>query len=278
MVSLVERLKRGAQETRAPIALILPAGLWRDFRNIEIGSLLIRVASRCPGHFYRASLSLMTSAGLDGLTARALLRSDRLEHATSMKRKASPEKLALIVSPECTVGMLEVFSRDPLLAEAVVQNPSWPPSILARLSFHSRGLQKLIVQNPNTPKALLLQLGEKHPKEFLQNPILWLITLEDPGFWSSAPEAFVEKILRRAEAPFEAICQALLTNLLTRHDPLLLLLARHPEAPAQALLQLAGCWQAHVRWAASKHPKLPNELVEVAQAEFLRADLKSSPP
>jgi hypothetical protein len=190
-----------------------------------------------------------------------------------MKQKPPPEKTALILSPECTVAMLEVFAQDPLLIETVVQNPSCPPQVLERFSNYSRGIGRLIVQNPNTPKRLLFELGEKHPREFLQNPILLLATLEDPAFWSSAPEDFLEKILRRPDAPFDMICQSLLTNLLSHHDGLLLMIAKHPDAPEQALLQLGGCWQAHVRWKASKHPKFPKELVEVAQAELLRGAL-----
>ncbi len=169
--------------------------------------------------------------------------------------------------------MLENFAKDPTLAEAVVQNPNCPPEILERLRLYSRGMEKLVVKNPNTPKHLLLKLGERHPKEFLQNPILLLITLEEPDFWAKAPDDFVEKILARSDAPFETICQSLMTSLLNKRDGILLPLAGHPNTPQETLLQLAGCWRHHIRWKASKHPNLPRELSEVARAEFLRVDL-----
>lgn len=186
-----------------------------------------------------------------------------------MKVQPNPERQALASAPDTPPALLEELSQDQTLAGVLAQNPACPPELLERLSCRSRRLARLVVQNPNTPKALLFRLGVKYPKELLQNPLLLLVTLEDPGFWASASDDFLESLCAREDAPIEAICQSLAGSISTRLSRLRLLLAGHPRTPTFMLEQLAGDWDPSVRWKASKNPNTPEALRPAAQAELL---------
>jgi hypothetical protein len=58
-------------------------------------------------------------------------------------------------------------------------DPETPPERLAELA-RSEQLKPLIAANPNTPVETLLALARENPREFLANPILPLLHLEDP--------------------------------------------------------------------------------------------------
>jgi predicted DNA-binding WGR domain protein len=77
-----------------------------------------------------------------------------------------------------------------------------PASLLAKLSHSSdRATRARVVANASTPAADYVRLGEQFPKEFLANPLLDLLLLEDPGLLEQLSERLLVQVLRRENCP-----------------------------------------------------------------------------
>ena len=69
-----------------------------------------------------------------------------------------------------------------LIPEQQAAKPNTSPEDLIYLAKTSNKLARLVASNPNTPAYILLRLGVDSPAEFVQNPILPLLILENPKF------------------------------------------------------------------------------------------------
>jgi hypothetical protein len=56
-----------------------------------------------------------------------------------------------------------------------------------------------LARDPATPWDVLLLLGQVFPAAFLENPLLALLALENPGFWSELPYPLLDRLLRESE-------------------------------------------------------------------------------
>jgi len=79
-------------------------------------------------------------------------------------------------------------------------NPETLPERLAELAQNER-LAPLIAANPNTPIETLLGLARENPREFLANPILPLLHLEDPRQLMQIEPLAALTVLRLADVP-----------------------------------------------------------------------------
>jgi hypothetical protein len=153
--------------------------------------------------------------------------------------------------------------------EELAKDPSTPALILAKLAKKKPKLAALVAKNPNITKAALFQLGAKHPKEFLQNPMVPLLVLEDPPFWGGLPSGLLLSLLRTPNAPIEKISEALVSKrkFLSLSTKLELAFASHPKTSVDFLIQLAGSFDAKVQARAARNPKLPQTLAKIAGAK-----------
>ncbi|HKD73980.1 MAG TPA: hypothetical protein VKB76_00740, partial [Ktedonobacterales bacterium] len=68
----------------------------------------------------------------------------------------------------------------PEMLRAEAMNPATSPDRLLELIPISHELRQLTMQNPNMPPKALRQLSGQYPQEFLANPALPLLLVEDP--------------------------------------------------------------------------------------------------
>ena len=97
-------------------------------------------------------------------------------------------------------------SDDAAALDALINQASDPTTSPERLrSFYLPDRFEAVLQalagNPNTPSEVLLRLIETHPNEFLQNPVLPLLSLEDPDFAKKIPQQTALHLLRVEAIP-----------------------------------------------------------------------------
>ena len=148
----------------------------------------------------------------------------------------------------------------PLAARLLLaQDPATPPVHLQDLGLgpNSRAIKQAVAANPNTPPALLLALAGRYWQAFLENPVLPLLLLEDPGLPHRLPLRVLRALVRREGVP-----------------PLILqTLARHPDrevregarfhVDAEASPAVDAGWQANIRTALAQLPAPAGTLAEL---------------
>ncbi len=93
------------------------------------------------------------------------------------------------------------LSEDPTLAPIIARNTSAAPELLARLAHRDDVTRAAVAANPNTPRDVLLELAGEFPTQFLANPVLPLLLLEDPNLPMTMDEPTLAKIIRYEQAP-----------------------------------------------------------------------------
>ena len=148
------------------------------------------------------------------------------------------------------------------LAEA--ENPATAPARLAELAEAptTRPVQAAVARNPNTPRATLLGLAGRFWEAFLENPVLPLLLLEDPGLPNRLPLRVLRALVRREEVPLY------LLQTLARHtDREVREGAKHhvgmatsaPEAPP------SGEWRPALREVLNELPAQRGRLPELIE-------------
>ena len=153
------------------------------------------------------------------------------------------------------------------------KNPSTPPKTLATLlgqdsatdrllSKHPRASAELLEQlshssdkatrarvtgNPNTSSETYLRLGAQFPEEFLANPILDLLLIENPTLLHGLPDTMLVQIMRKPVCPPDFLTWA------AAHASakVQLAVAMNAKAPPEALERLHRSVHAVVREALS---------------------------
>jgi hypothetical protein len=136
------------------------------------------------------------------------------------------------VTPKAPLPRLLAFSwQSKENARRLAKDPQAPEGLLSSLARHPDPVcQKLVAQNPNTPRRVLFELGARHPRQLLQNPVFSLLLLEDPDLLQKLPAKCARGLLAQREVPL-----------------LLLEYAARDPMP----------W---MREAAARHPALPEDL------------------
>ncbi|MGG6270803.1 hypothetical protein ACQ4M3_40300 [Leptolyngbya sp. AN03gr2] len=63
----------------------------------------------------------------------------------------------------------------------LAQAETTPPEVLAKLAIDNHAkIRRAVALNPSTPIESLLKLGEEFPNEIIENPVFFLLLLEDP--------------------------------------------------------------------------------------------------
>ncbi len=147
-------------------------------------------------------------------------------------------------------------------------DPATPPAQLAALGWNRNNgaIKRAVAANPNTPPGVLLHLASRYWAAFLENPVLPLLLLEDPGLPLRLPLTMLRALVRRPKVP------ALLLQTLARHADREVregakyhvsfpaeLAATAPDSPAAP----AAAWQTTLRATLTQLPAPPGTLAEL---------------
>jgi uncharacterized membrane-anchored protein YhcB (DUF1043 family) len=170
----------------------------------------------------------------------------------------------------------ERFKQD--LSKA--QNAATSPNELKQLAGETKAIRRAVVQNPNTPLDVLYQLAEEFPREFLENPGLPLLLLENPRLFEQIPTRALAKLLQLDDLPTffleKATYAVKIAVLRFKKVPLHVLqefakdkysdvrakVAKHPNASPELLAELAHDTNAHTRQAVAENEKTPKEVLD----------------
>jgi len=146
----------------------------------------------------------------------------------------------------------------------LAQDPATPPRQLQELGqgVNSRAIKEAVVRNPNSPPALLLRLAGRYWQPFLENPVLPLLLLEDPGLPHRLPLRVLRALVRREGVP------PLILQTLARHKDREVregakFHVDFPTASSATDLELAADWQATVRTTLAQLPAPAGTLAEL---------------
>jgi len=123
----------------------------------------------------------------------------------------------------------------PEVDRAIAARSYAPPELLSRLSHSSdKATRAKVTANANTPAADYLRLGQQFPKEFIANPLLDLLLLENPALLGELPTALLVQISKKPECPGVFLSWA------ASHpeEKVQLAVAMNAKAPAEALERL----------------------------------------
>jgi hypothetical protein len=138
------------------------------------------------------------------------------------------------------------------------QNPKTKPGILSALSrSRSKRIVAALTQNPSMPLERLLALAEKYPTEFLQNPLIPLLLLEEPTFLHQTSAAVCRSLLQHNPQP-----SWLLPVLLTHPDDDFRAWMAMESTSEAVLAQLSRDSSPEVRSCVAENPMTAGSLLE----------------
>ena len=203
------------------------------------------------------------------------------DKATQTKAKAGRRSTASATSPmpttkpQLTAWLKDASRTGSELAAAAGKFPETDrliaahtlalPATLSTLSHSSdKATRSKVAANPNTPPADYVRLGQQFPNEFLANPALDLLFLENPGLLGELPEALLLRVLKRETCPSDFLVWAAELPA----EKIQLAVAMNPAAPAEALDRLRTSAHAKVRESLRS---AGSELQGDPEALFLKA-------
>ncbi|MDB5269693.1 MAG: hypothetical protein JWP58_2733 [Hymenobacter sp.] len=151
----------------------------------------------------------------------------------------------------------------------LAQDPATLPLQLEALGdgVNSRAIKEAVARNPNSPPALLLRLAGRYWQPFLENPVLPLLLLEDPGLPHRLPLRVLRALVRREGVP------PLILQTLARHaDREVREGAKfHVDTLASPAANEAADWQATLRRELEKLPAQRATLPELLDLDVVPA-------
>ena len=152
---------------------------------------------------------------------------------------------------------------------AIASHGRAPAELLSTLSHSSdRATRARVAANPSTPTADIVRLGQQFPKEFLANPALDLLMLENPALLQDAPTALLMRLLRNDRCPPEFLIWA--AGL--ADEKLQLAVAMQAAAPDLALHRLRESAHASVREAVQARADISDSVAPSdPEAQFRQA-------
>ena len=160
--------------------------------------------------------------------------------------------------------------RFPEVDRAVASHPNSNSDALANLSHSSdKATRARVAANPATPPADLVRLGQQFPKEFLENPALDLLMLENPALLEEAPASLLVRLLKSERCPEQFLEWA------AGHaeEKVQLAVAMNVATPRMAIALLQRSHHAAVREALEHYEGVtdPSSLVNDPEQAFLQA-------
>jgi hypothetical protein len=143
---------------------------------------------------------------------------------------------------------------DPQLDRLMARHPQTPPDLLETLSHSAdRATRRHVARHPGTPKEVLLRLAPQFPGDFLHNPVVDWLLIEEPDLLQTLGKGVVKNVLKSTDCPESLMSWAVRHG--TREEKLGVTM--NPSATPQVLQALSSikgsvgnAARAHVR-----HPK-----------------------
>ena len=158
----------------------------------------------------------------------------------------------------------------PLAARLLLaQDPATPPRQLQELGEgpNSRAIKEAVARNPNAPPTLLLKLAGRYWQPFLENPVLPLLLLEDPGLPHRLPLRVLRALVRR-----EGVSPLILQTLARHKDREVREGAKfHIDAATAPAADETADWQATLRRELEKLPAQRATLPELLDLDIVPA-------
>ncbi|MBW4600863.1 MAG: hypothetical protein KME29_15005 [Calothrix sp. FI2-JRJ7] len=164
-----------------------------------------------------------------------------------------------VMSGEVSFERLQELSQKNLdLARLIAENPACPPELLEIMARRKDNIILAnVTANPNTPTEILCNLGKRFPLQFLKNPILSLLVLENPNFFRQIP-------LNTLYSLRDYILDQYYSNKTNQDVEIYKGLA-----PDFVLQQLIKDYDSSIRYCVAKHPNTPlNFLEQLATDEY----------
>ncbi|HEY9627818.1 MAG TPA: hypothetical protein V6C84_10990 [Coleofasciculaceae cyanobacterium] len=142
------------------------------------------------------------------------------------------------------------------------RNPETATEQLRKLAgVRDRVTQLGVVCNPNTPSEVLLKLGEKFPKELLENFVFSLMLLEDVNLFETMPRATFKSILSMKDVPVGFLERSVaIPNL---EVTIARVIAKHPKATEYTFEQIAQySWDTQIIQLLIKRSSLSDTILK----------------
>lgn len=201
-----------------------------------------------------------------------------------------------VTSDDVSFERLKELSQKNLdLARLIAGNPASPTELLEIMARRRDSvILSNVTANPNTPTQILCHLGKKFPVQFLKNPILPLLLLENPNFFRQIPpntlsslcdfileHCYSDKGIPKLETYDGLAPASVLQQLINSEDSMTLFcIAKHPNTPLVILEQLATHKFYNVRYGITLNPNVPVHLLERLAADessYVRSSVAKNP-
>lgn len=171
----------------------------------------------------------------------------------------------------------ELSQKNIDLARLIADNPASPPELLRTMAKRRDNLLlENVTANPNTPTEVLFKLGKRFPKQFIKNPILSLLLLENPDFLREMPikvlyslrdyilEQYYSNSADQQVQTYNGLAPDFVLQQLLKHQDssLRYCIAKHPNTPLTILEQLAADKVEYLRYGVALNPNAPVHVLE----------------
>lgn len=158
---------------------------------------------------------------------------------------------------------------DPEIDRLLAKHPNSPADLLEDLSHSAdKATRRQVVRNASTPKEVLVRLAPQFPRDFLWNPVIDWLLIEEPDLLQNLGKGVLRSVLKSPTCPDALMGWAMRNGNVEQQ----LALAMNPAATPEILETLAAlngevgvAARAHVRY-----PK-PSRLAEDASGQFIKA-------
>ena len=170
-----------------------------------------------------------------------------VKKAPAAKKKVEPEvldpttatKIKLVAWCKAEARSAEELARAlgrfPESDRVIAGRDDCPPELLSQLSHSSdKSTRGKVTANLNVPKADFIRLGQLFTKEFLANPLLDVLLLEEPGLLEDLPTTLLVRIAKNETCPSPYLKWAAGYD----EEKVQLAVAMNPSAPDEAIAKL----------------------------------------
>jgi len=158
--------------------------------------------------------------------------------------------------------------HDPEVDRALARHAQAPADLLEELSHSSdKATRRQVVRHASTPKEALLRLAPQFPRDFLCNPVIDWLLIEEPHLLQNLGKGVLRNVLKSAICP-DALMGWAARNGTVEHQ---LALAMNPAATPEILETLAAL-KGEVGLVARAHVRYPKplRLAKAASGQFIK--------